>query len=45
MSSKSSCRAEDVDKVIEKSSLIGGKRDMFLVLDVSEEKILRGLSV
>ncbi len=41
LSSKSSCKAEEVDKIIEKSSIIGEKKKIFLIMDVSEKKIIR----
>jgi hypothetical protein len=41
LSSKSSCKAEEVDKIIEKSSLIGEKKNIFLIMDVTEKKIIR----
>ncbi len=43
LSSKSACKAEEVVKMIEKSDIIGEKRSLFLVIDISERKVLRGL--
>jgi hypothetical protein len=41
LSSKSACKAEDVVKIIEKSDIMGDKRDRFLVIDISEKKAVR----
>lgn len=41
LSSKSSCKAEDVDKIIEKSGLVGEKKNKFLIMDVTDKKIVR----
>ncbi|MBN2250488.1 MAG: hypothetical protein JW724_00250 [Candidatus Altiarchaeota archaeon] len=41
LSSKSSCKADDVTKIIEKSGILEGKRGSFLVLDVTCGKVLR----
>jgi hypothetical protein len=41
LSSKSSCKAEEVDKIVEKSSLVSEKKQIFLLMDVSDKKIIR----
>lgn len=41
LSSKSACKSEDVVKIIERSKLMGGNRGIFLVLDVTEKRVIR----
>ena len=41
LSSKSSCKAEEVDKIVEKSSLVGEKKNIFLIMDVTDKKVVR----
>ncbi len=41
LSSKSSCKAEDADKIIERSGLIGEKKNIFLLMDVTDKKVVR----
>lgn len=41
LSSNSSCKAEDIVKIIEKSKLVEGYRNIFLVLDITEKKVVR----
>ena len=43
LSSKSACKAEEVVKIIEKSKLTQDQSKLFLVLDVTENKVLKGL--
>jgi hypothetical protein len=45
LSSKSSCKAEDVDKIVEKSSLVGEKKNIFLIMDVTDKKVVRKPSI
>jgi hypothetical protein len=42
LSSKSACKAEEVVKIIEKSKPTQDHANMFLVLDVTEKKVLKG---
>jgi hypothetical protein len=42
LSSKSACKAEEVVKIIEKSKLTQDQLKSFVVLDVTEKKILKG---
>jgi len=42
LSSKSACKAEEVVKIIEKSRLSSDQLKMFLVLDVTGNKVLKG---
>ena len=41
LSSKAGCKAEDVAKIIGKSSLIGEKKNIFLLMDITERRIIR----
>lgn len=41
LSSKSACKPGDVVKIIEKSKLVEENRDIFLVLDVTERKVVK----
>ncbi|MEA3255143.1 MAG: hypothetical protein U9Q22_04860 [Candidatus Altiarchaeota archaeon] len=41
LSSKSACKPGDAVKIIEKSKLIEGTQDVFLVLDVTEKKVVK----
>jgi len=41
LSSKSACKADEVAKIIEKSPLVGEKRNIFLILDVTDKKVVR----
>jgi len=41
LSSKSDCRAEKVSELIEKSEILAELRNRFLILDVTEKKVVR----
>jgi hypothetical protein len=41
LSSKSACKADEVMKIIEKSQLIGDRKNIFLVLDITDKKVVR----
>lgn len=41
LSSKSSCKAEEVDKIVDRSALVGEKKKIFFIMDVTEKKIIR----
>ena len=40
LSSKAGCKADEVAKIIEKSSLVGDRKNIFTILDISEKKII-----
>ena len=41
LSSKAGCKAEDVAKIIQKSTIIGDKKNIFLLMDITERRIIR----
>jgi hypothetical protein len=41
LSSKAGCKADDVAKIIEKSNITGDKKNIFLLMDITERRIIR----
>jgi len=41
LSSKSGCRPKEINKLIDNSGLLKEKRDIFLIIDISEKKVVR----